>query len=250
MDPSSLEKDPNSSQQELWVVRDDELNSRWEFTCKTLYKLQMTKKTSRELERKYYVPYDSLWKYFGVDISSCIAADIKMFTSFLLDTMELEMPTMNMQRNKNDDSDAEEEVHIKLKEIGIVWHARHIVDIEGTKLPLTISLIGNHEKYLGIKAVVYNRAKRKEEGVFLRVDTEEWRLDDEIIKGFPKARAKDPLKYYYSLPKILEEQGFEYIFKSLKFSQDKIPFIANELEEMTNIDVFTKKTLTRLSTQV
>lgn len=53
-----------------------------------------------------------------------------MFASMLLDTMELEMPTINLQRDANEDSDAEEEVHIKLKNISTVCHARHIIDIE------------------------------------------------------------------------------------------------------------------------
>lgn len=75
------------------------------------------KTNKREIERTYNVPYENLWKYFGVDIDSCDRTDIKMFMSMLLDCMVLEMPTINMQRHKNEDSDVEEEVHIKLKPI-------------------------------------------------------------------------------------------------------------------------------------
>ena len=142
----------------------------------------------REIERTYNVPYENLWKYFGVDIDSCDRTDIKMFMSMLLDCMVLEMPTINMQRHKNEDSDVEEEVHIKLKPIETIWHARHIVDIEGTKLPITMSLIGCGEKYFGIKTVIYNRESLKEEGLFLRVETDEWRLDQATIDALPKHR--------------------------------------------------------------
>lgn len=155
--------------QELWIVKDDTTNKRWEFICKTMYDIQITKNTNKRIERTYFIPYDEIWKIFGVDISVCDYSDIKMFASMLLDTMFLEMPTINMGRNKNDDSDTEEEIHIKLRDFNIVCHQRHVVDIEGVAMPITMSLIGNHEKYFGIKAVVYNRMKRKEDGIFLRV---------------------------------------------------------------------------------
>jgi hypothetical protein len=74
-----------------------------------------------------------------------------------------------LEEIKNDDSDTEEEVHIKLRDLNMVCHQRHVVDIEGFAMPITMSLIGNNEKYFGIKAVVYNRIKRKEDGIFLRV---------------------------------------------------------------------------------
>lgn len=168
--PTQKSDNLNSTMQELWVVTDDKLNRKIEFTCKTLYKLQITQKESKEIERKYVLGYDVFWRYFGVDYSFCELADIKMFASMLLDTMFLEMPTMNIGRGKNN-PDAIEEVHIKLKELNIVTHARHIVNIEDSKMPLTISLIGNEERYFGIKAVIYNRSKNKEDGVFFRVDT-------------------------------------------------------------------------------
>jgi hypothetical protein len=166
-----------------------------------------------------------------------------MFMAMFLDTMELEMPTMNMSRGKFDDSDAEEEIHIKLREISIVCHERHIVEVDGLKVPLTISLVGNHEKYLGIKAVVFNRFTKKEEGTFLRVETDEWRYDKDTIAKFPPVRKKDPLKYFYSLPKVLEENGFRFLFDSLKFSEDRIPYIKNELGQITNIDCLSKSYL-------
>lgn len=104
---------------------------------------------SREIERSIPIPYCNLWKYFGVDVDLCDRSDIKMFLSMLLDCMVLEMPTINMQRHQNEDQDFEEEVHIKIRPIEIICHARHIVDIERTKYPLTMSLIGCNEQYFG-----------------------------------------------------------------------------------------------------
>ena len=237
------DKEDNSLIQELWIVKDDKQNKQWIFTWITLYDVKISKNASKRLLRTLPFSYESLWKYFGVDIESCDRSDILMFASMLLDTMELEMPTINLQRDANEDSDAEEEVHIKLKNISTVCHARHIIDIEDWKVPLTISLIGNDEKYFGIKAVVFNRSKMKEEGVFLRVDTDEWRYDEDTIKKLPAARKKDKLKNFYSLPKILENTGFEYIYKKLKFDQEKVPFIENVFGDVTNIDVFPKSAL-------
>ena len=134
-------------------------------------------------------------------------------------------------------------MHIKLKEISIVCHQRHVVEVDNIKMPMTISLIGNHENYFGIKAVIYNRQKRKEDGVFLRVSGDEWKYDEPTIKEMPPVRKRDPLKYFYSLPQHLEDVGFEYIYKNLRFNPDKIPFVENDLGELVNVDVFTKSTV-------
>lgn len=243
IDKNSDSQEFESTNQELWIIRDDPEHNRWEFICMTLYKLQITSKKLKEVERNHYFPYENLWKIFGVDRQQCSDNDIKMFLTMLLDTMVLEMPTMNTKHNKNEDSETEEEVHIMLRNIGIICHERHIVDVDGSKVPLTISLIGNQERYFGIKAVVYNRLKKKEDGIFLRVDTEEWKYAQEIIDTFPPVRKKDPMKYFYELPKLLDTKGFEFIYNNLKFSEDKIPFITNELGAITNIDSYSKRYL-------
>jgi hypothetical protein len=59
--------DRNPTIQEVWIVKDDPKHSRWEFICKTIYRLQVTKKTNKEVERSLFFPYENLWKYFGVD---------------------------------------------------------------------------------------------------------------------------------------------------------------------------------------
>ena len=88
-----------------------------------------------------------------------------MFASMLLDSMAFEITDLNSLPNQSHNSEPEE---AKIKFV-IVCHQRHIIDVEGVKMPMSISLIGNHERYFGIKAVVYNRLKRKEDGVFFRV---------------------------------------------------------------------------------
>jgi hypothetical protein len=166
-----------------------------------------------------------------------------MFASLLLDSMKLEMPTMSMKRSINDDPDALEEIHIKLASIDSICHVRHIVELENQTVPLTISLIGNDKTYFGIKATTYNRELRLEKGVFLRVDPEEWRHDENYISNLPKHKKKDPLRNFYTLPAELEERGFEYIFRNLKFNLDKVPLVENPFGDVTNIDVFTKREL-------
>ena len=84
----------------------------------------------------------------------------------LLDSMKFELTDLNTVPNKPKDPNHLEEAKFNFS---IVCHQRHIVDIEGVKMPMSISLIGNNEQYFGIKAVIYNRLKRKEDGVFFRV---------------------------------------------------------------------------------
>ena len=52
---------------------------------------------------------------------------------------------------------------------------------------------------------------------------------------------KDKLKYFYSLPNFLVENGFEIIYKKWKFSQDKIPLIENARGDLGDIDAFWRK---------
>lgn len=163
-----------------------------------------------------------------------------MFTSMLLDCMTLEMPTMSIKTTLNEDQDAEEEVHIKFQPIREICHARHIINIENEKLPLTLSLIGNDRQYFGIKAVVFNRDKLREDGIFLKVRTEEWRFSDKYISELPKAKKKDKMLNNYILPLVLESNGFGYIFKNLKFNQNKVPFVENTFGEVTKIDAYYK----------
>lgn len=204
---------------------------------KYLFLNNKTESVHRTLE----IQYSDLWKYFGVTFESCDRSDIKMLMSMLLDSMKLEMPTMSMKRSINEDPDAEEEIYIKLQQIDTVCHARHILNIENERFPLTISLISNDTKYFGIKAVVFNRKTLREEGVFLKVDTNEWKLDDEYINALPRHKKKDKLKYFYSLPTVLEDLGFEHVYRNLKYNQNKVPFIETAFGELAYIDVISKK---------
>ena len=178
--------------------------------------------------------------YFGVDIEYWDRTDIKMFAYMLLDSMSLEAPTIGIKSSVEQDQNSEEEVHIKLMEFDTIWHTRHILNIEDEPIALTISLFGNNTRYFGIKATVFNRNKLREDGIFLKVETEEWRLSEKEITELPKAKRKDKLRYYYSLPQTLEEIGFEYVFRNLKFNHEKIPFIENPYGEATKVDAFSR----------
>ena len=225
---------------ELWIVRDDPANKQWVFMCRTLYKVPITKNRKEEVERTYNLEYSSLWKYFGVDVGSCDRSDIKMFMNFILDSMKLKMPTINM-RSADDDPDQEEEVYISIENIQTVCNVRHIVNIDGKRLPITLSLIGNSEIFFGIKIVTYHREDYFEQGVFLRVDTEEWKYSDEYIAKMPRHYKKDKLYRFYELPTILEESGFEDIFTILKFNEDRVPFVENKFGEVTKVDALCKR---------
>ncbi len=89
-----------------------------------------------------------------------------MFAKMVLDSVSFDLTDLN-QTPGQPKSDEPEEVKMKFN---IIWHQRHVVDIEKIKMPMSISLIGNHENYFGIKAVVYNRKIRKEQGEFFRVN--------------------------------------------------------------------------------
>ena len=189
--------DLHSDRKQLWSVRDDHKNKKMVFVCQTLYKMQISKIKNEEIERQLEVKYEEIWKYFGVDVEYWDRTDIKMFAYMLLDSMTLEAPTLGIKSTLEHDPNAEEEVHIKLMDFETVCHSRHILNIEDEPIALTISLFGNSTKYLGIKAVVFNRRKLREDGVFLKVDTDEWKLSDKEIAELPKAKRKDKLRYYF-----------------------------------------------------
>lgn len=90
---------------------------------------------------------------------------MKMFANMVLESVEFEQTDVQKTPDKLK-FEGPEEVKMKLN---IVCNQRHIVDIEKFKMPMTISLIGNDVNYFGVKAVVYNRRIRKEQGVFFRV---------------------------------------------------------------------------------
>lgn len=53
---------------QLWNVRADDQNKCWVFTCRTLYKLHLSRLKTEEVERSFEIPFEDLWKYFGVDV--------------------------------------------------------------------------------------------------------------------------------------------------------------------------------------
>ncbi|CAI2371002.1 unnamed protein product [Moneuplotes crassus] len=242
LDDHDIDHDSNHTIQQLWIVKDDPKNERWEFICKPMYELQLKDGKKKVSVTKIFT-YESLWKIFGVDIASCEPEDIQMFANMVLESIVFDITDLNQVPNQPK-TEGPEEVKMKLN---IICHQRHVVDIEKFKMPMSISLIGNQENYFGIKAVVYNRRNRREEGVFFRINgilflklDYEWELPQAEIDALSKAKKKDPLKYFYSLPKYLEEKGFEYIYKNLRFDPDKVPFFENRSGDFVHIDTFEK----------
>ena len=64
-----------------------------------------------------------------------------MFLSIYLNSLFLNMPTMNINKGDEEDSDDEEEVLISERGIDVVTHARRSIDVGGTKMPMTIKIL-------------------------------------------------------------------------------------------------------------
>lgn len=80
-----------------------------------------------------------------------------MIAALLMQALFLHMPTMELNKGDAEDSDYEEEVNVSLRKIEVVVHMRKLLDVNGDKVPLTISLLGfDNRQYLGIKVVAYN----------------------------------------------------------------------------------------------
>lgn len=80
-----------------------------------------------------------------------------MIAALLMQALFLHMPTMELNKGDAEDSDYEEEVNVSLRKIEVVVHMRKLLDVNGEKVPLTISLLGfDNRQYLGIKVVAYN----------------------------------------------------------------------------------------------
>jgi hypothetical protein len=65
-----------------------------------------------------------------------------MLAALLLQTLFLHMPTMELNKGDAEDSDYEEEVNIGMRKLECVVHMRKLLDVNGDKVPLTISLLG------------------------------------------------------------------------------------------------------------
>lgn len=70
---------------------------------------------------------------------------------------------------------------------------------------------------------------------------DEWRLSEEEIGSLKRHKKQDPLKNMFKLPKYLEDVGFEYIYKNLRFDPDKVPFFENRSGEFVHVDAFELK---------
>jgi hypothetical protein len=81
--------------------------------------------------------------YFGVQKQDLDRSQVIMFSAYLLNSLFLHMPTMEINKGDDEDSDNEEEVNISQRKIECIAFFRKLVDMQGEKLPLTISLLGH-----------------------------------------------------------------------------------------------------------
>lgn len=129
------------------------------------------------------------------------------------------MPTMELNKGDAEDSDYEEEVNIAMKKIESIVHTRKLLDFNGEKVPLTISLLGfDNKSFLGIKVVCYSPLFIKEQGFFLSVNQAYWELTDEQKANIPKKKTSkaEVLHDHYHLPDLLRKQGFQYIINKIQ----------------------------------
>lgn len=163
-----------------------------------------------------------------------------MFLSIYLNSLFLNMPTMNINKGDEEDSDDEEEVLISERGIDVVTHARRAIDVSGTKMPMTISLLGVENVYVGLKVVLFNSETLKEEGVFFTVDSKKWELSEEEKGSLPKKRAtkRDVLECLFHLPDVLRKNGFDTIYKTIEISPEKKLYLRTPFEAKGRTDVF------------
>lgn len=164
-----------------------------------------------------------------------------MLGALLMQTLFLHMPTMELSKGDAEDSDYEEEVLISMRKIECVIHMRKLLDVNGEKIPLTISLLGfNNKQYLGIKVAAYNPSLIKELGFFFSVNQEHWALSDEQKSNIPKKRTMktEVLHDFYHLPEVLKKQGFSYIVNNLILKKNEKLVRWKGPHGFTAIDVF------------
>ena len=177
-------------------MRDDLKGQCFRIVCRTLYDVRLKKRVQTQIERFHKVDYQQLWVIFGINLGPAALtksssqgkkaeegidrAQVVMVAALLLQTHFLHMPTMEINKGDAEDSDYEEEANIAMRKVDCVVHIRKLLDVNGEKLPLTISLLGfDNKHYLGIKVVVFNPTLIKELGFFFTVNQAYWELSQD-----------------------------------------------------------------------
>eukprot|EP00351_Strombidinopsis_sp_SopsisLIS2011_P006340 CAMPEP_0116871026 /NCGR_PEP_ID=MMETSP0463-20121206/1201_1 /TAXON_ID=181622 /ORGANISM="Strombidinopsis sp, Strain SopsisLIS2011" /LENGTH=138 /DNA_ID=CAMNT_0004508685 /DNA_START=826 /DNA_END=1239 /DNA_ORIENTATION=- len=84
---------------------------------------------------------------------------------------------MDLNQGDEESSDNEEKAFIKSKQLDILFSDRQIIEIDGAKMPYTITVLGcNDEFHLGCRVTVFNRDTCSDEGFFLVINDRHWLL--------------------------------------------------------------------------
>lgn len=87
-----------------------------------------------------------------------------------LSTLSLHFPTAKFKQNYADAA------MIKQSEIRCYANLRKMVVINDQRVPLTLQLVGlASQRFLGIKLTAYDMESMSERGVYIRVQTQEWK---------------------------------------------------------------------------
>ena len=104
-----------------------------------------------------------------------------MFGSKYLDALQLDMPTMKLNKGDDEDSDFEETILIGEREIAILAHARQMIKFTKNQpsMLVTIELIALAKtEFFGLRVVQFNQANLQEDGFFIFIDTEVWKMSE------------------------------------------------------------------------
>lgn len=127
----------------------------------------------------------------------------------------LPVDVLNEVDNDDDlDEDDEEEYYIRENEIECIMYKRHIKQINGHRVPVSVQLLGHSNKhFIGIKVTAFDNNKCQDLGFFMTVDQQHWKIDeDSISKMSKKSRTRtEVLVKHYRLTDVLEKKGIAFI---------------------------------------
>ena len=120
--------------------------------------------------RQKTLKYFGLQSEFGVRRSDLNFVQLKSLVHEHLSTLTLHFPTAKFKANYADSA------MIKQTEIRCYASLRKMIVIDGQRVPLTLQLLGlASQRFLGIKLTAYDMESMSEHGVFIRVQTQEWK---------------------------------------------------------------------------
>ena len=190
-----------------------------------------------QIVRKIAYPFINLWKEYGVDYKSLTIGAQQYFIAEILRRCTLYIP------KDIEESTADEDIEIEIKPLVEVNYYRGLVG-SNYKFPITLTSVGFKSELIGIKAVVYDLAKIKENGMFFIVNPNEWAFSEEERKLVPKKKdyQKDELADFSWLPEKIKKKGYAILLSNIKVEENPIDgptIVYKDKYGLTNVDYLT-----------